>query len=287
MSLTEDFTFQLGSSGTVLNSGASLPFVDITKVTGLDNAEYRSTIRDWEGNEGTFMDAEFEKGRTIVLDGTIYADGSTLESYLDTLKANYAPSSTLKQFFFKSPGVSERFLLVKPLGLRYDWAVERRLGIINMQVTVFAEDPRIYDSSILSYTVNLGATVYTGLGFSLGFSFGFGGTSSTSDGVFVNNTGNRPSPPVFTINGPVTNPRILNDTISKEMVFTIDLSSTDTLTIDAKYHTVKLNGVTNRRNTLQAPTWFSMDPGNNFIRYRAESSDPTSSLDINFYPAYR
>jgi hypothetical protein len=286
MSLTEDFTFQLGT-GTVLNSGSTLPFVDITKVTGLDNAEYRTTTRDWEGNEGTFMDAEFEKGRTIVLDGTIYSDGTSMENYLDTLKANYAPSSTLQQFFFKSPGVAERFLLVKPLGLRYDWDTSRRLGIINVQVTVFAEDPRIYDSSQLSYSINLGATVFTGFGFSFGFSFGFGGTSSTSDGVFVTNTGNRPSPPVFTINGPVTNPRILNDTLSREMIFTIDLSSTDTLTVDAKYRTVKLNGTTNRRNTLQSPTWFSMNPGDNFIRYRAESSDPTSSLDINFYPAWR
>jgi len=288
MALTEELTFKLDTSGVILNTDSvSVPFIDIFKVSGLDSAEYRTTTRDWEGNEGTFMDAEFERGRNIILEGTIVATNSTIEGYLDSLKANYAPSTTLKQFFFKAPGVAERFLYVKPLGCRYDWDQVRRLGMANVQILLFAEDPRIYDSTLLSFTVNLGATVFTGFSFNLGFSFDFGGTSSTTDQVNINVAGNRPTPPTFIITGPVTNPHILNDTTGSEMIFNIVLASTDTLTIDTKFKTVKLNGTANRRNTLVAPTWFYLQPGNNAIRYRAESSDPTSTLQIKFYPAYR
>lgn len=288
MALTEELTFQLGSAGVVLNSDtASLPFVDITSVKGLDSAPFRQTERDWEGNDGTFMDAQFEKGRTIVLEGTVFANSAAMESYLDTLKANYAPSTELQQFFFKAPGVNERFLWVKSLGCRYDWDIIRRTGQASVQFQMFAEDPRIYDSTLLNAPVALGSQVYTGFGFNFGFSFGFGGVSSTADGVTINVTGNRPTPPLFVIEGPVSNPRILNDTTGSEMIFNnIDVLNGETLEVDAKYRTVKLNGVTNRRNTLVQPQWFFLEPGSNFIRYRAATS-LASTMNIYYYPAYR
>jgi hypothetical protein len=46
MALTEDLTFKLTDTGVVLNSSVVQPFVDITKVTGLDSAPYRTTERD-------------------------------------------------------------------------------------------------------------------------------------------------------------------------------------------------------------------------------------------------
>lgn len=286
MALTEELTFRL-SSGTILNTDSSgLPFMDVTKVRGLDSAEYRTTSREWEGNDGAFMDAEFERGRNIILEGDIYDATGHVEEYLDTLKANYAPSSSLVQFFFKAPGRAERFLWVKPLGLKYDWDAPRRTGVISVQIQMFAEDPRIYDAALQSRSVIMGATVYTGFGFSFAFPFGFGGTSSTSDGVIVTNSGNRPTPAIFTINGPVVNPRILNDTTGDEMIFTITLLAGETLVVDTKYKTVRLNGVTNRRGTLQMPTWFLLQTGDNFIRYRAESGG-ASTLNIDFYPAWR
>src|SRR5690242_17824814 len=113
MVLANDLTFVLNDTGIVLNDSTSLPFVDIDSVKGLNSAPFRTTTRDHEGDDGGYMDAEFEKGRDIVLGGTIYADSSTIESYLDDLKENWAPSRTLIPLYFKAPGVSERFLLVK------------------------------------------------------------------------------------------------------------------------------------------------------------------------------
>lgn len=288
MALTDDLSFRLGDSGVILNTDSTgFPFVDIDDVRGLDSAPFRTTQRDHEGDDGGFMDAEFEKGRDIVLSGTLFTLTEAFETYVDSLKANWAPSPDLTKLYFKSPGVAERFLWVKSMGVNYNWSSLRRLGQAEIQFSAFAEDPRIYETTGVTQTITLGATIFTGFAFDLGFDFGFGGISTTADEVIVTNTGNRPSPPILTIHGPVTNPRILNDTLSREMQFSIIVNSGETLVIDAKNKTVRLNGTTNRRNTLLAPTWFYMAPGENSIRYRAESSDPTSFLEIEFSPAWR
>src|SRR5881392_2280689 len=92
--MMDTYTFQYRDNGVILNSDPvdpTDPFVDIIKVTGLDSAEYRSTERDREGQDGGFADAEFEKMRTIVLEGTVYCPTDVIESYLDSLKGNYGP----------------------------------------------------------------------------------------------------------------------------------------------------------------------------------------------------
>lgn len=285
MALTEDLTFKLGNDGVVLNANSSVaPFIDVDEVDGLDSAPFRETKRDWEGNDGGFMDAEFEKGRSIIIGGTIYGDVDTLETYLDSLKANWAPSRVLVPFYFKAPGVAERVLFVKPGGVRYRWQTIRRTGRVDVQFSMFAEDPRIYTATLTTLAVPVGGTATSGFGFSLGFSFGFG-TITGSLGVNAVVSGNRPTPPLFTIYGPVANPRIYNDTTGEMLQFSITLGSGETLVVDPKYKTVRLGGVTNRRSALVNPTWFFLEPGDNFLRYLTESGG--STMDVAYRDAWR
>jgi len=286
MALTEDLTFQLGTGGVILNSDSSgLPFVDVINVTGLDSAPFRETIRDHEGQDGSFIDAEFEKGRDIIITGSVFATTGTLESYLDTLKSNYAPVKTLQQFFVRAPGVGTRFLYVKPRGCQYDWELARRYGETKVMFKVFAEDPRLYSESQVSINIPFSAGAATGFGFDLGFSFGFG-AAVTNTGTIVNNAGNRPTPPIFVINGPCTTPSIIDETYGHTLTFNTILAAGETLTIDTQYKTVKLNNATNRRSTLFIPDWFYLQPGNTSIKYSAIVGTG-SSLDVKFYSAWR
>jgi len=289
MSLTESFTFKLGDSGIVLNTDSiGLPFFDINRVTGLSNAPYRETERDHEGQDGGFIDAEFEKGRHIVIEGTAYADALTMESYLDTLKANYAPSTSLVPLYFLAPGRPERLLFVKPLGVSYDWDMFRRIGTANAQIRMFAEDPRIYDSTEQSHTTNLTDVVTSDFGFSLGFSFGFGTTTAVQNGITVTNSGNRSTPATFTITGPVTDPQIVNDATGQRLKFSsITLTALETLVVNTYYRTARLNGTSNRRNNLVQADWFNLEPGETSIRFQAASSDPSATLNIKFRNAWR
>lgn len=286
MALTEDLTFKLGDSGVILNSDSSgVPFVDVISVVGLDNAPYRETRREHEGADGGFMDAEFERGRDVLLNVDIYTDSGTMESYLDSLKANFAPSTSLVPFYFKAPGVDERLIYVKPLGLKYDWEQLRRTGQARGQFKMFAEDPRIYTANEQSETIPFSAGALTGFGFNLAFNFGFGGAAST-DGVLVNNLGNRPSPPLFTIHGPCSEPSIRDETYGNILSFNITLAASETLVVDTKYKTVRLDGTVNRRNTMTNYDWFFLQPGETFIRYGA-STGTGSSLDLTFRSAWR
>jgi len=289
MALSSNLSFQLGTTGTILNDDSvpNVPFIDVTRVSGLDNAPYRQTKRDHEGIDGGFMDAEFESGRDLILDGILYANNNPIEPILDSLKANFSPSKVLIPFYFLSSDVGTRFVMVKPLGVKYDWDDLRRIGCCTIQIAMYAEQPMIFDNVLVSTVMVIGATVFTGFGFSLGFSFGFGGTSTTADGVFVINGGNRATPPLLTIQGPATNPIIYNDTVSKNLSFNITLASTQTLVIDPYYRTVRLNGTTNRRSTLVNAGWFYLEPGNNFIKFRSTNGADTGFLTMAYRNAWR
>jgi hypothetical protein len=291
--LINDTTFQLTDTGIVINDDTlpGVPFIDIETVSGLDSAPFRQTKRDHEGVDGGFMDAEFETGRDIALVGVLYTNGNPMETFLDSLKANWAPSTVLLPLYIFTVETGLRVVFVKPLGVAYDWDALRRTGMAAVTFTAYAEDPRIYSGTLQTAFLPLGATVFSGFAFPLAFPFSFGGVSTTTDGQFVYNVGNRPAPVVMTIAGPVTNPIIMNDTTSSIMTFNITLSSLDTLTIDTQYHTVRLNGNINRRSTLITPGWFMLQPapaaalGANFLRFRAAGG--TGTLTVTYRASWR
>lgn len=274
-----DFEYRLGDSGTILNpDDTTVPFVDITSIKGLDSPEFRSTERDHEGVDGGFLDAEFEKMRTFVLEGQIITNHVGTESFLDKLKGEWAPSRTLKPFYFQHPGIAERVAFVKPLGLKYDIDELRRVGSVDVQFQCQAENPMLFDSTAQTLPINQGVSAMTGFGFNFGFDFGFGAAvDPTTTNAY--NAGNRPTPVTISIPGPVTNPRIIHAGQSKEMIFSIVLGASDTLVIDSYYRTVKLNGVASRRGSLIQPDWFYLDPGDNFLQYRADTTgNPAASV---------
>ena len=286
MALTDDFTYKLGDDGVILNPNSTMfPFVDINKITGLDNAPYRMTEREHEGNDGGFMDAEFEKGRSIILEGTVYGENDQVETYLDSLKYNYAPSRTLIPFFFKKPGVSERFLQVKPLGCKYDVEQVRRIGRTDIQITMFAEDPRIYSADIRNIAIPQDAIVITGRGYNKSYNYSYGAPIAPSqENLYV--SGNRSTPVIFSITGHAEFPTIINETIGTTMAFDLTIPLGSTLVIDTYYHTVRLDEA-NRRASMTTPSWFFLQPGDNYIRYRSSTSGGTSVLTALYYDAWR
>lgn len=281
----DELTFQLGDTGVVLNDEVGSSFIDIVKVDGLDSAPYRETVRDHEGTDGGFIDAEFEKGRDIILEGTVYSNTEDIESYLDSVKSNFEPVTTPIPFYLKAPGVDERLVFVKSRGVRYSWDMARRLGITNIQLLMFAEDPRIYDSTLTSESFNYGGDSGVGLAFSFGFNVDFGGGASPGGGNVTNN-GNRSTPIEFIVQGPILNPIIFNNTTGDSLLFFIELTASDTLTINTRDRTVYLNGNINRRNTLQTPNWFFLEVGVNNLGFGG-SNGVGSTLTVNFRSAWR
>lgn len=279
-----DFTFQLDGGPIINSDSVGLPFVDIDKVVGLDSAPYRETIRDHEGTDGGFIDAEFERGRDVILEGMIYLDNNNDESYLDDLKANFAPRTSPVSFVFKPPGVDERVIFVKPRGVRYDWESVRRVGKTPAQFLMYAEDPRLYDNTLLSTVIPFGGLATTGFGFNLGFNLDFGVVVPPS-GANVFNLGNRPMPAIMTVAGPIVNPRIINQSDSKTLNFEVTVGAGSNLVIDLLNHTVTLDGA-NVRSTLQTPEWWLFDTGHTMMLFGG-TSGTGSTLTIAYRNAWR
>jgi hypothetical protein len=283
MALTSDYTWQLRDDGYVLNPDEITldpPSVDIERVTGLDSAPLRESERDHEGAEGSFLDAYWEKGRSIILDGLAYASTDQIMPFLEQLKYNYRPSSDLVPFYMKLPGVEERVMFVKPRGVRYDLSSGVRVGAVPVQFSVFAEDPRIYSAGLQEYSLIQSSVTASGFGFPLEFPFGFGLAEESQVENLVN-LGNRPTPVTFTIPGPTTDPEIVNEDTGQTLKVSIELTADQYLVIDTQYRTVRLNGTANRRGLLAEPNWFMLQPGDNHIRYRAAT--PGSSPAVARY----
>lgn len=284
-----DYEMQYGDAGVKMNTvGQNFPLIDVTKVSGLDNAPYRVDQRDREGMDGGFTDAIFEQQRVIVIEGTIYADQNDLadiEVLLDNLKANYAPGQVNNPFYFSPAGGRIRQVGCKSLGFKYDWDNGRNIGAVPFQAQLVAEDPTIYSTSLYQATWVPVTGAPTGRGYNRSFNYGYGGAYSGNTQGLVN-LGNKSSGLTFVVAGSCTNPRITNDLTGEYIQVNITLGAADTLTIDTRNRTIYLNGTASRRNALAPGSMFFLaQPGTTFVRYLTGSG--TATLTATWRDAYR
>jgi len=295
MTLTMDFTFQLGSNGTIINPNAvTYPTVDVLEVEGLDSAPVRTTVKDREGADGAFVDAEFDQARTIMIKAVVYDDVNHTETFLDTLKGEWAPSKVPIALNYRNPGVGNRMVWVKPVGCNYSITQLRRLGIVEVTFTAIAADPRLYAGFETTKTMDVTNVVQTGFSFNLSFNFGFGGVTPNAFAINANNAGNRPTPAKFRMYGPYINPhiKVSNSAGDYEMAFDMIVdSSSYYLEVDTAAHTVRFHGLfgaQNRRDTLRRPSWFDLQPGNNYVSFDIEGGGAFGThMEVIYRSAWR
>lgn len=284
MAVTQDFTFQYKDDGIILNADfvPGDPFVDVTGVTGLDSGEFQVQERNREGADGGFLDTGFKGMRTIVLDGTVYGN----ETYLEQLRNNWKPYRvsdtggsfvTGFPFYYKADGLSRK-VYGRSLGMAYNWAQLRRTGRTEAQFQLKCEDPTIYDATTNTVgPIALLPVAQTGYGYNRLYPRTYGGGSFGGGAVNVYNSGTATTYPTITITGPCDNPYLINDSWNAQgniprIKAAGSMGVGDVLTISTLYRTIRLNGTANRRSWLVPPySWWGLMPGDNFIRFGADS----------------
>jgi phage-related protein len=98
--------------------------------------------------------------------------------------------------------------------------------------------------------------------------------------IYVVNAGNGIYYPTARINGPVLNPALRNNTLGKDLRFTIELAAGDYLDIDFKRKTV-VDKTGLNRYSIKSGDWWHLQPGTNEIRFLADAYD--ASAFVNFY----
>lgn len=248
--------YQYDDTGILLNGTSAVPFVDLSRIDGLDSAPFKQITSSRDGMDGGFVTVENEDVRTVTLEGTIYASPTNLETYLDSLKANFAPTSVEKPLYFKTDNSSnsDRLVFGKSLGLRATKDERRRLGIVDMQVQIECEDPRIYGVPVITSTW----------------------TRATSTGS-VTLAGNKASPATLTVAGVIVNPTIVHAGVT--FAFALTMISTDVLVIDLESRTAVLNGNTNVRNVMTLTgNWYYLGVGLNNFTFTGTGSTATITV---------
>lgn len=283
--ILRDYEYQYDDDGVLFNtsdavgSTATLPFIDVDKVSGLDTPEYRTATRDHEGVDGGYADIEFLSMRTVVIEGTIYADPTDPDTILDQIRYNYRPSSDERPFYFKHPNKPVRVVFGKAQGARYDVEELRRWGSTALTCTIVCPNPYIYDATEIQQYGDLGG-LDTGFGFNLGFNFGFGGNNNYDGGATVFNAGTHDAYPIVTIYGPISNPGLSESQSGKRVTFNLDLAPGEYLEVDFRRHRVTQNGITSRRSSLTSgpKSWWSVPAGSaSTIRLTGSQGSGTGS----------
>jgi hypothetical protein len=272
--------YQYRDDGVALNTDAVLPFVDVTEVQGLDSAPARTDTKDHEGTDGGFVDSEYETIRTVVVKGDIYADPENLESYLDTLKWNYAPVATPQPFYFMTDA-GARVVYGKAQGLKYAKTNTRSYGKIPFNFTILCEDPRIYDVDTATVSIFAGADVASGRGYTKGYPFGYGEEVTNNGGSIVPG-GNREVGGLYALYGPGRNFILVNDTLD------LSLSADDVLYINPQLRTVRLNSPTgSSRRSSMTGRWWMLRPDQNDFRLLGIGTSDNTRVEISTQAARR
>lgn len=158
-------------------------------------------------------------------------------------------------------------------------------------LTLLAVDPRKYSLSPVSASTALASTS-GGLSWPLDWSTGGGlnwGSSTSTGDLTLNNAGTAETWPMFTLNGPLTNPVITNTLTGQQLAYSGSIASGSSLIISTSPYSryVQTGTGADQRANLTSAQWFPV-PKQGSITAQLTSSNvgDTGFLSAIAYPAY-
>lgn len=246
-----DYEYMFKDNGLLLNGAAILPFIDIEEITGLDAPQAQVVEETVDGQHGGEVYVKYYEPRTIIIDGIVYADPSTIDAFLDTLNTNFMISDTEMPFYFKGAGIAQRYIMCKSIGLHYSLSRLRSFGSSPIQIQLKAGDVRKYiDNPNQTMVAN---TNYTPA-----------------------NTGNMETYPIFTITGAWSTITLTNNTQARSVVLTDTRVAGDITVVNFKDKSVTVNGVRKSSIVTTGNWWNIPSGGGQTVKYTVTGGPPTS-----------
>jgi hypothetical protein len=277
-----------GPDGTrvVFNDRADLDFVGFLDgengVTGLEGTDVRENAEDLVGADGGTHGDFYEGRRPITLQGLIWPDPDSASVNNREARIKRA-SRALREdciLSWQQDGREATQLSLRRQG-RPSITGRRPKAF---QLALVAADYRIVGTNIQSAAIPAsGSGSGSGFTFPLGFDFDFGSDPLGAVGqADLENTGDAPASPLFRIDGPITNPTILNNTTGERIDLTFTLGAGEFLLVDAADRSIKLGGTVDRYSAFNFDTsdWWELQPGSNDVRILAASYSAPAALTV-------
>ncbi len=244
--------------------GSNSPY----QILSVDGLEALPEIRNQDDNrgyaDGMFSGRDFLGGREIsMIIQILGTTGATAQVNFNTLQRALLPqqSGTTPLYFILSNAAGEQVINARVRGLQATVDPNYTFGYITAQVVFFCPDPRYYDSNIQTATLNYtppGGRTYNRI---YNLVYGGGSVLITTN---IDNNGWTDTYPTITLNGPIDNPILGNQTEGFALNFNCSLTNTDSLVVDLYNKLITLNGQP-ARNLLTSGQWFSAQPGTNLF----------------------
>lgn len=270
--------WQIEYSGLLMGGDTSYAWVgdNVGSLPAVRTSRQSRLRQDGSHSGDTFLGT-----RTIQLVFEVY---ETTEAAFDTTVQNmveaFSPAG-MKPLYLQKPGFAlgrKVYANAEPVRLEVPGNLEHYHRIPTVTVELECANPLWYDATESSVVgLQLGQGV-GGLTWPLNWPLNWG--TFTSGAILAVNNGSRTTYPTVTFNGPLTTPKIENQTTDLFLEFDITLTASQTLVVDAGIaRTVLLDGNTNRYHTLTSgSTWFGLSPGGDFLRFSAAAGSGTANV---------
>jgi phage-related protein len=274
MTLTALYSFSFNGQ-TFGGEGSPYQILSVDGLEGLPGIRNQDDNRGYA--DGMFSGQDFLAGRTISIIFNTFGSGATSAqaNYYTIQQALLPQVSGTTPLYFKLPNITgDQYINARVRGSQTTLDVNYTFGYITSQVTFFCPDPRYYSSN--NQTASLAYTPPGGRTYNRVYNLEYGGGSVLITTNIANN-GWATTYPIITLNGPITDPILGNQTQNKALYFTGSYTNTDDLVVDLYNKLITLNGQP-ARNLLISGEWFSAQPGNNSFYLTGDVGSTTVGL---------
>lgn len=275
-----------------LTFGVNAGGISVLKVEGLDLPAIRAADMTRARNQGELVGYDLYPGRDIIMDLFLQTDGTSLiQAQANLASITQAQGSTEQPLWFQIPNMEVLCVMCRPRGRVMPWDFNYSAANYGEPTVSFhATYPYIWGQGQLA---TVGLNPPTGdLTFPVTFPVTFGTTAPNS--TIVTNGGNVPMNPVLVIDGPCTNPSVMNGSLTgapsitisnpTQTSYTVDSGDQIVVDMDARSITYYVGGVSSgsmgasRSSWLvSGSTWWGLNAGNNEIQYTSSDSLATGS----------
>ncbi len=263
-------TFEYAFEGVTFG-GMRSP-IGVGSVTGLSRPDGRLSTTDKLTAHGSLVFVRYMGSRIVQFTGTVFArDIATKAQILARMDQAFALRDDDTPLFLRHGDGVLKQLNCRPTKFTYPADFHLARGPIQWAAEFVAGDPAIYDADPQVIAVPPEDPTPPGFGFPLAFPLSFGGGGSGGFAT-LSNAGTMETSPIVQIQGPASNPILINVDTGDRVSLTIDIADHDVLVLDFAERTIML-GDESRYYALDAGSvWWDLDPGDTQVQFVADGA---------------